>query len=95
MLGAEDAQFYMQAISILRWIVELGRMDICGEVAMISLYSTAPRTGHLDAVLHIFSYLRTHERSRIVMDDTYLPYKEFEKPDWSHFLPGCKGCVAT
>ena len=76
LLGAEEAQFYTQAIGILRWIVELGRVDICGEILMISLYSVAPREGHLDAVLQIFSYLATHDRSRIVMDDSYFPHTE-------------------
>ena len=89
-LDVEEAQFYMQAIGILRWIVELGRIDICGEVSMMSSYSTAPRVGHLNAVLHIFSYLSTHERSRIVMDDSYFPHKESEKPDWSQFYPDAR-----
>ena len=90
LLGPDDAHFYMQAIGILRWIVELGRIDICGEVSMLSSYSAAPREGHLEAVLHIFSYLSTHERSRIVMDDAYYPHAELEKPDWSPFYPGAK-----
>ncbi len=90
MLGREDAQFYMQAIRILQWIVELGRIDICGEVSMMSSYSTALRAGHLDAVLYIFSYLSTHERSQIVIDDTYIPHAEFKKSDWSQFYPDAK-----
>jgi Fe-S-cluster containining protein len=90
LLGPDDAHFYMQAIGILRWIVELGRIDICGEVSMLSSYSAAPRQGHLEAVLHIFSYLNSHDRSRIVMDDAYYPHVELEKPDWSQFYPEAK-----
>lgn len=90
LLGENDSHFYMQAIGILRWIVELGRIDICGEVSMMSSYNAAPRSGHLDAVLHMFSYLDTHKRSRIVMDDDYFPHKELERPDWSQFYPGAK-----
>jgi len=90
LLGPDDAHFYMQAIGILRWIVELGRIDICGEVSMLSSYSAAPREGHLEAVLHVFAYLSSHERSRIVMDDAYYPHVELEKPDWSQFYPGAK-----
>lgn len=87
LLGPDESHFYMQAIGILRWIVELGRIDICGEVSMLSSYSVAPREGHLEAVLHIFSYLSSHERSRIVMDDSYFPHAELERPDWSQFYP--------
>ena len=90
LLGSDEAHFYMQAIGILRWIVELGRIDICGEVSMLSSYSVAPREGHLEAVLHIFSYLSSHDRSRIVMDDAYYPHQELERPDWSQFYPEAK-----
>lgn len=57
---------------------------------MLSSYSAAPREGHLEAVLHIFAYLNSHERSRIVMDDAYYPHVELERPDWSQFYPGAK-----
>lgn len=87
LLGPDEAHFYMQAIGILRWIVELGRIDICCEVSMLSSYSVSPREGHLEAVLHIFSYLNSHERSRIVMDDSYYPHVELERPDWHQFYP--------
>lgn len=38
LLDEVDASFYMQCIGILRWIVELGRIDICAEVSMMSSY---------------------------------------------------------
>ena len=63
LLGEDESHFYMQAIGILWWILELGRIDICGEVSMLSSYSVVPREGHLEAVPHIFSYLNSHERS--------------------------------
>ena len=90
LLGEDDASFYMQAIGILRWTVELGRIDICGEVSMMSSYSAAPRSGHLDAVLHIFAYLATHNRSRIVMDDGYYPHVEAAAADWREFYPDAR-----
>ena len=61
-VDAEGWSFYMQCIGILRWIVELGRMDICAEVSMLSAYNVAPQIGHLEAALHIFSYLISHKR---------------------------------
>ena len=33
-----DAAYYQSLIGILRWIVELGRVDVCLEVSMISLH---------------------------------------------------------
>jgi hypothetical protein len=52
-----EAEFYQQQISVLRWAVELGSLDITGEVSMLAAYTAAPHVGHLKAVLHIFPTL--------------------------------------
>lgn len=83
----DDAQFFMEQIGVLRWAVELGRIDIAAEVSMLSSYLVAPRRGHVDAVLHMFSYLNAHQRSRIVFDSSYQELPVTEKPDWTDFYP--------
>ena len=50
-----DAAYYQSLIGILRWIVELGRVDVCLEVSMMSSHLALPREGHLEQVLHIFA----------------------------------------
>ena len=40
---------------------------------MMGSFMAAQRTGHLRAVLHIFAYLNSHHRSRLVFDE-----KEFD-----------------
>jgi len=77
--------YYMQQIGILRWMVELGRIDIATEASIMASYSAAPRTGHFDAVMHMFAYLNQHERSTMVFDPDYVDYKVKPKPDWSEF----------
>jgi hypothetical protein len=69
-LDADKGSRYLQLIGILRWAIELGRIDINYEVAIMSQYSALPREGHLEAVYHIFLYLSKHEQSRLVFDDT-------------------------
>jgi hypothetical protein len=59
---------YLQLIGILRWAVELGRIDIALETALMSQYSASPREGHLEAVYHVFAYLARHTTSKIVFD---------------------------
>jgi hypothetical protein len=61
---------YLQLIGILRWAIELGRIDIALETALMSQYSASPREGHLEAVYHIFAYLARHPNGRIVFDAT-------------------------
>ena len=61
-LGSMDATYFHSLIGILRWMVELGRVDICIEVSMMSSRLLAlPREGHLKEVLHIFAYLKNEE----------------------------------
>jgi hypothetical protein len=64
------ANFFQSQIGILRWCVELGRIDILTEVSMLSTYLCLPREGHLDAVFHVFEYLAMHHNSRVVFDPT-------------------------
>lgn len=60
-LNDRPAQYYMELIGILRWILELGRMDIMGYVSMLSSYTMQPRIGHLDQAFHIFGYLKRNK----------------------------------
>ena len=47
-LGPEKANYYQNLIGVLRWAVELGRIDIHVEVALLSSHLAMPRKGHLD-----------------------------------------------
>ena len=66
----DKANLYQQLIGILRWICELGRVDILHEVSLLSQYLAQPRIGHLHQSLNIFHYLKTHTRSWMVMEPT-------------------------
>ena len=44
--------FFQQLIGILRWAVELGRINIACEVSILSSFLAAPRMGHIEAILH-------------------------------------------
>jgi len=53
-----------------------------------------PRKGHLDAVWHIFAYLKKHGRSRMVFDSRLPNFAvktdELPRPDWSDFYKDVK-----
>jgi Reverse transcriptase (RNA-dependent DNA polymerase) len=83
----EESNYFQQQIGVLRWMVELGRIDIAVEVSMLASFTAAPRLGHMDALLHVFVYLSQHSRSKLVLDDSYVPLVEQEKQDWSSFYP--------
>ena len=54
-LGPEDAAYYHSLIGVLRWIVELGRVDINIEASMLSSHLVMPREGHLEELYHVFA----------------------------------------
>ena len=53
-------------------MVEIGRVDIITEVSTLESQMTMPREGHMDAVFHVFAYLKARHNSRMVFDPTYL-----------------------
>ena len=63
---------YQNVIGILRWICELGRIDILFETSILSQYLAQPRVGHLQQALNIFYYLKHNDRSWLVLDPTKL-----------------------
>ena len=75
-LNEDLASRYLQLIGILRWAVELGRIDIYSEVSVLSQHQCMPREGHLDAIYRIFWYLKKVEASRIIFDPSKMDIDE-------------------
>jgi hypothetical protein len=91
-LADSAVNYYMELIGILRWIVELGRLDIMVDVSLLSSYCMQPRRGHLDQVFHIFSYLKRNKRATLMFDESRVDWDEtaFESHDWDDFYRGAK-----
>ena len=89
-LGPDEASYYQSLIGVLRWMVELGRVDICTEVSMMSSHLALPRCGHLEALFHIFAYLKLHHNTEMVFDPTepVLDMDLFPREDWSLSIYG-------
>jgi hypothetical protein len=86
----DEGNYYQQQVGVLRWMVELGRIDIAVEVSMLASYTVAPRQGHFDALMHIFAYLQSHARSKLVFDDSYVDIQDVPPQDWGAFYPDAK-----
>ena len=84
-LDGRYASYYQSLVGILRWIVELGRVDICLEVSMMSSQLAMTREGHLKQLLHIFGYLKCHHNAELVYDpsDPCVDKAQFEEQDWT------------
>jgi hypothetical protein len=89
-LGSELSGRYQQLIGILRWAVELGRVDILLEVSLLLSYLCQPREGHLEAVYNIFAYLEKHVEAAMAFDDKppMIIEDAFHRTDWSKSVYG-------
>ena len=66
--------YFHNLIGVLRWIVELGRIDIAFEVSSLSKFLSYPRTGHIYQALHIYKYLETHIDNDLMFDPMYYNF---------------------
>jgi hypothetical protein len=84
-LSSVYASYYQSLIGILRWIVELGRGDICMETSAMASMMALPREGHLNTLFHMFSFLKTKHNAVMVFDPTVPEIDESQFPiqDWS------------
>ena len=83
-LPSADAVYYQSLIGVLRWIVELRRVDINVEVSIMSSCMVLPQYGHLEQVYNIFAYLKKHHNTEMTFDPTEPNINEelFKKEDW-------------
>ncbi|GFH47961.1 hypothetical protein CTEN210_14370 [Chaetoceros tenuissimus] len=89
-LDKSEASYYMSLVGILRWIVELNRIDIAVEVSMMASVMALPRKGHLDQLFHMFAFLKIKHNAELVLDPSYPEIDEslFERKDWTHSVYG-------
>jgi hypothetical protein len=94
-LDNKCGQYYQSLIGVLRWICELGRIDIMVAVSMLSHHVVSLWEGHLQQVFHLFAYLKHHKRSKMVFDDTEPVFNDaaFKVCDWSEFYPDAKEAI--
>jgi len=75
--------------------MELGRIDIYIDVSLLSSFLAEPRIGHLEQVLHIFSYLKHHTNSHMVFNPNYISWDQASFTDyhWKEFYLDAKESV--
>ena len=86
-LALDGHRYFQELIGVLRWGVEIGRLDILLEVALLSAYLACPREGHLEAAFHIFGYLKWEPKRKLAFDPDHpaINQKRFTKYDWTDF----------
>ena len=65
-MNAQGVQTYQELIGILRWAIEIGRVDILLEVLLLSSHLALPRVGYLQEVYRIFGYLKQVPKRKLL-----------------------------
>ena len=84
------ATYFMPLIGVLRWMCELGWIDICIKVSVLSSFAAMLHEGHLEVALHVFSYLKLKSNSRLIFDpkEPNVGKYDFVECGWSDLYPG-------
>ncbi len=85
----------MQLIGILRWMCELRWIDICTKVSMLSLHSAMPHEGHLETILHVLSFLKSMNDSKLIFNpmEPNAGKSNFVECDWHESYPGAREAI--
>ena len=88
-IGESLALQYLQLIDIGQWAIELGWLDIFHKIALLSQYQASLREQHLEALYHIFAYLKKHPDMGCLAYDLKMPEIEetvsVSNADWKKF----------
>ena len=89
--------YYQGLICVLRWICELGRVNLLVSVSLMSRYLAQARLGQLEQVYHIFAYLVQYSPSKLVFDNTLPDVADvpFGDCDWTEFYPDAKEAITS
>ena len=79
------ALYYHTLIGVLRWMVQLGRVDIKTEVSMMSCCLALPHEGHLQALLYMMQYLEKKHNAVLEFNpsEPNVDYDHFVCEDWT------------
>ena len=91
-LKADGVYYDMELIGILRWAVEIGRVDILYEPSIMSTHLALPRVGNLEQLFHVFGYLKEKLKRKITFDPDhpFIDEQRFKKHDWYDFYCDAK-----
>jgi hypothetical protein len=84
-LQPAEVAYYQSLIGIVRWIVELGRIDVCLECSMMPSHLVLPREGNLYQLFQVFGYLKKYHNMEMVFDPSnpIIDESSFELRDWT------------
>jgi hypothetical protein len=86
-LKSDGVQYYQELVGMLRWAVEIGRVDILLETSLMSTHLAMPRVGHLNQIYRMFGYLKLYPKRKLAFDPQHpvISERAFREFDWHDF----------
>ena len=86
-LEPDAASYFLTIISVHRWMIELGMIDIITKVLLLSSHLALSKVVHLNTPVHVMACLGQRYYSRLVYDTSYqeINHSVFKKCDLSKF----------
>jgi hypothetical protein len=96
-LDPECLSFYQHLIGVMRWMIELGRVDIATVISLLFSHLAYPYVGHLEIALHIMGYLKQKHNTQLVFDPTYptIDMDSFPQYNWTEFYSNVKEAIPS
>ena len=67
-IDPDAATYYLTIISIFKWMIESGRIDIITKVMLFSSHVATPRDGHLKVAVHVMAHVGQRYNSILLYD---------------------------
>ena len=71
-LNPDESLYHQFLIGIVRWLVEIGRVNILDKCSLLSSHLALLREGHMNTLLHLMRYLELNHNSRMFFDPIIL-----------------------
>ena len=86
-LDSSGASYFQSIIGVMRYMVEIGSIEIVIEVYLLLSRLAYPRKGNIEAALYVMTYLKQKHNSLFVFNPTYSKIDEsiFKDCDWKDF----------
>ena len=86
-MNTEGLHTYQELIGILKWAIEIGRIEILLEVSLLSSHLAISCIGHLQAVYRITGDLKQVPKQRLYFDPKkpIISEDRFQSFDWEDF----------
>ena len=70
-IKSEGLTQYQDMVRLLRWEVDMVRVDILLEIEFMSTYLALTCRGHLKHAFHVFGYLKANPKRKICFDSQH------------------------